>query len=166
MAAGTASTSVVGVNVSAQQLDDGEHRHATSQETLRQDAGSRRGQLILELTESVFVDDSEAAGSRSRRCGRWACRIAIDDFGTGYSALAYLRRLPVDILKLDRRFITELDEADVAVLTAILDDGARARPAHGRRGHRDAGAAGRSCAGSDASSDRATTSPGRWTPRP
>jgi EAL domain-containing protein (putative c-di-GMP-specific phosphodiesterase class I) len=47
-------------------------------------------------------------------------RIAIDDFGTGYSALGYLRRLPADILKLDRRFITDMDEGDGAVLAAII----------------------------------------------
>jgi EAL domain-containing protein (putative c-di-GMP-specific phosphodiesterase class I) len=48
-------------------------------------------------------------------------RIAIDDFGTGYSTLAYLRRLPVDTLTVDRRFIPRMDETDVAVLAAILE---------------------------------------------
>jgi diguanylate cyclase len=76
--------------------------------------------LILELTESLFVDDSEAGWQRLEALRARGVRIAIDDFGTGYSALGYLRRLPVDVLKLDRRFITEMDAADVAVLAAII----------------------------------------------
>jgi EAL domain-containing protein (putative c-di-GMP-specific phosphodiesterase class I) len=56
----------------------------------------------------------------ARRAARHGVRIAIDDFGTGYSALGYLRRLPVDALKLDRRFVSEMDDTDVAVLDAML----------------------------------------------
>jgi EAL domain-containing protein (putative c-di-GMP-specific phosphodiesterase class I) len=72
------------------------------------------------MTESVFVADSEASWHPLEALRARGVRIAIDDFGTGYSALGYLRRLPVDVLKLDRQFITEMDAADVAVLTAIL----------------------------------------------
>ena len=68
--------------------------------------------LVLEMTESVLMDDNEdvldhpAAGSR-----RSALRLAIDDFGTGYSSLSYLHRFPVDILKIDRSFVERLSHA-------------------------------------------------------
>jgi diguanylate cyclase (GGDEF)-like protein len=108
---------VVGVNVSAQQLGDGSIV-ADVKEALRR-TGLAPGQLILELTESVFVADSE--GWQPLEALRaMGVRIAIDDFGTGYSALGYLRRLPVNILKLDRRFITDMDEGDGAVFAAII----------------------------------------------
>ncbi len=109
---------IVGVNVSAQQLDDGSIV-TDVEETLRR-TGLAPRQLILELTESVFVADSEDSWQPLEALQAMGVRIAIDDFGTGYSALGYLRRLPVNILKLDRRFITDMDEADGAVLAAIL----------------------------------------------
>ena len=109
---------VVGVNVSAQQLTDASIV-ADVNETLRR-TGLEPSQLILEMTESVFVADSEASWHPLEALRARGVRIAIDDFGTGYSALGYLRRLPVDVLKLDRRFITEMDAAEVAILTAIL----------------------------------------------
>ena len=109
---------LVGVNVSAQQLIDGSIV-TDVRETLRR-TGLAPSHLILELTESVFVADSEASWHPLEALRARGVRIAIDDFGTGYSALGYLRRLPVDVLKLDRRFITEMDAADIAVLTAIL----------------------------------------------
>jgi diguanylate cyclase len=106
------------VNVSAQQLDDHGIVRDVS-ETLRR-TRLAPGRLILELTESLFVDDSDAVRGPLEALRAAGSRIAIDDFGTGYSALSYLRRLPVDTLKLDRRFLAELGSADVAVLTAIL----------------------------------------------
>jgi diguanylate cyclase (GGDEF)-like protein len=106
------------VNVSAQQLDDS-CIEADVAETLRR-TGLAPERLVLELTESLFVADSDAGLRPLEKLRATGVRIAIDDFGTGYSALGYLRRLPVDTLKLDRRFVSELDDADVAVLTAIL----------------------------------------------
>jgi len=75
---------------------------------------------MLEVTESIFVADSEAAAGPLEAVRAAGVRIAIDDFGTGYSALGYLRRLPVDVLKIDRRFIADMDGTGVAVLAAIL----------------------------------------------
>ena len=63
--------------------------------------------LVLEVTESAIVDQSAIAALRSLRSH--GIRIAIDDFGTGYSSLHYLTRLPVDILKIDRSFVAELN---------------------------------------------------------
>ncbi|WP_110669171.1 putative bifunctional diguanylate cyclase/phosphodiesterase [Salinicola halophilus] len=79
--------------------------------------------LGLELTESVLLD--ERAGDVSPRLEslrREGLQIAIDDFGTGYSSMAYLKRLPVDKLKLDREFIRALphDHADAAITSAVL----------------------------------------------
>jgi diguanylate cyclase (GGDEF)-like protein len=65
------------------------------------------GQLVLELTESVAVNQPALAGlSTLHDCG---LRIALDDFGTGYSSLAHLTKLPVDTLKIDRSFVAELN---------------------------------------------------------
>ena len=107
------------VNVSPQQLDDAGIVRDVA-ETLRR-TRLAPGRLVLELTESLFVDDSDAVRRPLEALRAAGSRIAIDDFGTGYSALSYLRRLPVDVLKLDRGFLSQLRSADVAVLTAILD---------------------------------------------
>ena len=65
--------------------------------------------LELELTESVVMYDIKSVVSSLHRLRQWGVRIAIDDFGTGYSSLSYLRDLPVDVLKIDRAFISQLD---------------------------------------------------------
>jgi EAL domain-containing protein (putative c-di-GMP-specific phosphodiesterase class I) len=107
------------VNVSAQQLD-GAGIVSDVSDWLRR-IQLPPGRLILELTESLFVDDSAAVRGPLEALRAAGSRIAIDDFGTGYSALSYLRRLPIDVLKLDRRFLADLGPADIVVLTAILD---------------------------------------------
>jgi EAL domain-containing protein (putative c-di-GMP-specific phosphodiesterase class I) len=71
--------------------------------------------LDLELTESIVLGDIDSAireMARLRECG---VRISVDDFGTGYSSLGYLPKLPVDILKIDRCFVTQIGENDDAV---------------------------------------------------
>ncbi|HEY3766735.1 MAG TPA: bifunctional diguanylate cyclase/phosphodiesterase [Gaiellales bacterium] len=106
------------VNVSVEQLDNATIVTDVN-DTLRR-TGLPPERLMLELTESLFVDDSDACLRPLETLHAAGIRIAIDDFGTGYSALGYLRRLPVDTLKLDRRFVSELDAADIAVVTAIV----------------------------------------------
>jgi diguanylate cyclase (GGDEF)-like protein/PAS domain S-box-containing protein len=69
------------------------------------DTGLEPSYLVLELTESVLMEDAEATSIRLEELRRLGVRIAIDDFGTGYSSLGYLRRLPVDVLKIDKSFI-------------------------------------------------------------
>src|SRR5664280_2159104 len=77
--------------------------------------------LVIEVTETALMKDSEATVSRLGRLKRLGVKIAIDDFGTGYSSLAYLRQFPVDVLKIDRSFISEMDGApDAAALVHTL----------------------------------------------
>jgi EAL domain-containing protein (putative c-di-GMP-specific phosphodiesterase class I) len=64
--------------------------------------------LILELTESMLLEDAALVSAKLEALRRKGIRIAIDDFGTGYSSLSYLRRLPVDILKIAKPFIDDL----------------------------------------------------------
>ncbi|MBZ0332124.1 EAL domain-containing protein [Halomonas sp. ANAO-440] len=111
----------VWINISAIQMFQGELESALSSGLARH--GIAAGQLGLELTESVLLD--ERAGDivpRLEALRERGHRIAIDDFGTGYSSLGYLKRLPLDKIKLDRAFIRSLpdDPADAAIVSAVL----------------------------------------------
>jgi len=82
--------------------------------------GLSPGRVVVEVTESTLM--AEAGVRELERVRALGCLISIDDFGTGYSSLSYLRRLPVDIIKIDRSFIVPLDaEPDaLAFLTALI----------------------------------------------
>ncbi len=73
-------------------------------------AGLSPGNLELELTESAVLSDTAHVSKTLARLQRLGVRVAIDDFGTGYSSLAYLRHLPIDTLKVDRTFVTDLGQ--------------------------------------------------------
>jgi diguanylate cyclase (GGDEF)-like protein len=96
----------VAVNVSARQLDGADFvcdvRNALAEGSL--DARA----LTLEITETTIMRNVEEAGRRLALIKGLGVRVAIDDFGTGYSSMAQLQRLPVDTLKIDRSFISEL----------------------------------------------------------
>ncbi|HEY4973567.1 MAG TPA: GGDEF domain-containing phosphodiesterase, partial [Steroidobacteraceae bacterium] len=98
----------VAVNVSPQQMVTGD--------VVASIRGACTRQIIeplflqVELTESCLIDDSESAMKLLAEIRRLGCQIALDDFGTGYSSLSYLRRLPLDILKIDRSFISSIGE--------------------------------------------------------
>jgi diguanylate cyclase (GGDEF)-like protein len=78
--------------------------------------------LELELTESILIHDAEGALLRLQALEQLGVLMAIDDFGTGYSSLGYLKRFPIDRLKIDRSFIKNLpgDQSDVAIVSAII----------------------------------------------
>jgi EAL domain-containing protein (putative c-di-GMP-specific phosphodiesterase class I)/CRP-like cAMP-binding protein len=84
--------------------------------------GLSPGQIKIEITESVLIDDHEGAIAWVERSKHLGFRVSIDDFGTGYSSLGYLHRLPVDELKIDKSFVaTMLNEPrSMAVVRAIV----------------------------------------------
>ncbi|MDH0863043.1 EAL domain-containing protein [Mitsuaria sp. GD03876] len=109
----------VAVNVSARQL-----RQPDFIETLDfvlGETGCPPSALELEVTESLLLEDAEQAISLLTRISNRGVRIAIDDFGTGYSSLAYLKRMPVSTLKIDRSFVNELSsDANVAAIARTV----------------------------------------------
>lgn len=87
-----------------------------------EDSGLPPNSLILEITESFMMQDTEATIEKLQDLKDLGVRLAIDDFGTGYSSLSYLQRFPVDILKIDKSFIDKLGSGSEgnAVAKAII----------------------------------------------
>ena len=79
-------------------------------------------QLMLELTESMLIDNGGTVRSTLDELRRLGTQLSIDDFGTGYSSLSYLKQFPVDELKIDRSFITDLptDNGNAAIVQAVV----------------------------------------------
>lgn len=79
-------------------------------------------QLILEITESAAMQDMTRAKATLQNCHNHNVRIALDDFGTGYSSLAYLRQLPVSLLKIDKSFVIDMleDSDDKAIVEGVI----------------------------------------------
>jgi len=95
------------VNVSVQQLRD--PRLLESVAALLAESGADPARLQLEITESVFADDLAVTAERMCALRSLGLEFALDDFGTGYSSLAYLKRLPLSTLKIDRAFVKDVD---------------------------------------------------------
>lgn len=87
--------------------------------------GLQPSDLVLELTESILLDNRGSALQTVERLHAMGVRLSMDDFGTGYSSLSYLRRLPVIELKLDQSFVADLEHAPTAraLSAAILGIG-------------------------------------------
>jgi diguanylate cyclase (GGDEF)-like protein len=78
--------------------------------------------MELEVLESAAIDDVEGVSERMQACRRLGVRFALDDFGTGYGSLAYLRSLPLDVLKIDQSFVRDMlgDPDDLAIVRGVI----------------------------------------------
>ncbi|MGE5667878.1 MAG: putative bifunctional diguanylate cyclase/phosphodiesterase, partial [Betaproteobacteria bacterium] len=86
-----------------------------------QDSGLDPSLLVLELTESILMEDTEATNAKAQDLRAMGVLLAIDDFGTGYSSIGYLKRLPISEIKIDRRYVSGIPhDADGATLTQAI----------------------------------------------
>jgi EAL domain-containing protein (putative c-di-GMP-specific phosphodiesterase class I) len=109
------------VNLSATQL-----RHPGGEESIREAlavSGLRTESLSLDVTESAFINALEGNALVLQRIENLGVGICIDDFGTRYSSLCYLKRLPANVLKIDKTFIKGLGETDedTAIVRMVID---------------------------------------------
>ena len=110
----------VAVNVSAHQFTAGSLADVVERSLATYDVP---GELLeIELTESVLVDDFTQVSEFLERAQQLGLRTAIDDFGTGYSGLRYLAQMPIDTLKIDRSFVSELGDggSDKGIVRAVI----------------------------------------------
>jgi EAL domain-containing protein (putative c-di-GMP-specific phosphodiesterase class I) len=110
----------VSVNVSARQLSDPELPMRVASILAR--AGLHAPRLVLEITETALMSQPETALVTLRRLKELGVLLAVDDFGTGYSSFSYLKQFPVDELKIDRSFVSELttDVGDAAIVASCV----------------------------------------------
>ncbi|PQP02336.1 GGDEF domain-containing protein [Massilia phosphatilytica] len=110
----------VAINLSARQLQQADLAGAVERIVAR--AGVDPALLEFELTESMLMANPEAAVEILTRIKALGMRLSVDDFGTGYSSLAYLKRFPLDALKIDRTFVRDLpdDPDDAAITKAVI----------------------------------------------
>jgi PAS domain S-box-containing protein len=114
----------VAVNLSGRQLADADLVRRVAEVTKA--ASMPAGELWLEVTETSLVQDLDQAADVLRRLNEQGARVSIDDFGTGWASLTYLRRFPVDALKIDRTFVEGLGTGgnDEAIVSSIISLGA------------------------------------------
>jgi diguanylate cyclase (GGDEF)-like protein len=110
----------ISINVSVLQLQHGALLQTFERAFAR--TGADPSRIVMELTESALVNEDDTDAAQLARLRELGVRVAIDDFGTGYSGLAYLRKLPVDMIKIDQSFVAEIvtDSTASAVLFAIV----------------------------------------------
>jgi EAL domain-containing protein (putative c-di-GMP-specific phosphodiesterase class I) len=110
----------VSVNVSVLQLLRGDFPEVVAR--VLQDIGVPPSALELELTESVLMANAEHTAAKLQAFRALGVSLAIDDFGTGYSSLAYLKRLPITTIKIDKAFIGDLthDPEDAAITSTVI----------------------------------------------
>jgi diguanylate cyclase (GGDEF)-like protein len=114
-------TVVISVNLSTRDLLDNDLPHKFDQ--LLHKHGVPADRFCLEITESAIMDDPQRALATLERLSALGFKLSIDDFGTGYSSLAYLKRLPVDELKIDKSFVMnmEKDADDARIVRSTID---------------------------------------------
>jgi diguanylate cyclase (GGDEF)-like protein/PAS domain S-box-containing protein len=117
---GNGHAPAVSVNLSARQLNRDDL--VDTVDRALKESGLSPDRLWLEITESVLMDDADTAVAVLQRLRALGVHLSVDDFGTGYSSLAYLRRFPVDALKVDRSFVAGLgeDPEDSAIVEAVV----------------------------------------------
>jgi diguanylate cyclase (GGDEF)-like protein len=122
-AGGASRAFMVRVNLSAHQFERADIVDTVAA-TLRE-TGLPPDSLCLEITETVLMSNAAASMGTLTALKALGVRLAVDDFGTGYSSLAYLKRFPVDTLKIDRSFVEGLgqDPIDLPIVQAILSLG-------------------------------------------
>jgi EAL domain-containing protein (putative c-di-GMP-specific phosphodiesterase class I) len=115
----------LGVNISARHLQSGSLVPDVAAALGRAGLPPRR--LMLEVTESLFIGEPDRADGDLQTLHDMGCVISLDDFGRGYSTFAYLARLPVDVLKMDREFLAgiEEDERSAALVLSVIELGRR-----------------------------------------
>jgi diguanylate cyclase (GGDEF)-like protein/PAS domain S-box-containing protein len=107
------------VNLSARQFKQRNLLHAVAQALA--ETGLAAAHLELELTESMVMHDVEQATAIMANLKALGVQLSIDDFGTGYSSLAYLRHFPIDVLKIDKTFVSDIThDDDAAIVRAII----------------------------------------------
>jgi diguanylate cyclase (GGDEF)-like protein len=111
----------ISVNLSARQFR--EHDIVATIRSVLDETGLAPGSLMLEITESGLMRRTQATISRLDALRALGVHLAIDDFGTGYSSLSYLERFPIDILKIDRSFVSGSTEGGSAIARAVVDLG-------------------------------------------
>lgn len=120
---GTNDAFSMSVNLSTRQLRDSNLLNVVEAALTRENLSARK--LCLEITESVLMEAAPHTQQHLQGLKEAGVRLGIDDFGTGYSSLTYLRRLPVDFLKIDRSFVQGLgaDPEDTAIVTSVVNLG-------------------------------------------
>jgi EAL domain-containing protein (putative c-di-GMP-specific phosphodiesterase class I) len=110
----------VAVNLSARQFKQRNLLHAVA--AVLMETGLDASCLELELTESMVMHDVEQATAIMGNLKALGVQLSIDDFGTGYSSLAYLRHFPIDVLKIDKSFVSDITHSsdDAAIVCAII----------------------------------------------
>ncbi|MFI7539882.1 putative bifunctional diguanylate cyclase/phosphodiesterase [Actinoplanes sp. NPDC049599] len=107
----------VSVNLSAVQLDQADLPEVVA--SALSNSGLPATSLVIELTESLLVDHRPSTLHQLEKIKSLGVRLAIDDFGTGYSSLAYLRRFPIDIIKIDKSFVDDVGDVPAAAALTL-----------------------------------------------
>jgi EAL domain-containing protein (putative c-di-GMP-specific phosphodiesterase class I) len=111
----------VSVNLSVRDLQDPQLVDTVAEQLAAHQVNPQR--FEIEVTESALMSERERAQETLVRLSEMGLKVAIDDFGIGYSSLAYLKNLPVDVIKIDRSFVTAMarNENDAAIVHASID---------------------------------------------